>query len=216
MHRRRVLHIRPDLWVVVDDLMGTAEHMFDFYFHFPSNAKVSIQQDSGSVLRVNARADSARLQLLMCASAPVTSKTIEGQVDPIQGWVSSTYGEKSRAPVLRVGMQTLAPASGMFIMLPSHSEADPDDAVATRPVPVTQESVLAFEAEHGDVKDIFVSSFHDQPIGIPDFTLHGRFFWLRKTNGCLTHVLGIDCKEVRHGDEILMRDDSGRPHFIFA
>ena len=216
MHRRGVLHIRPDLWVVVDDLMGTSEHMFDFYFHFSSNAKLSIRQDSDSVLRVNARADSAHLQLFMCASAPVMSKTIEGQVDPIQGWVSSTYGEKSRAPVLRVGMQTLAPASGMFIMLPSQSGADPDDAVATRAVPLTEGSALAFEAEQGNVKDIFVSSFHDQPIGIPDFTLHGRFFWLRKTNGRLTHVLGIDCKEVRHGDEVLMRDDSGRPHFILA
>src|ERR1051326_4114428 len=215
-HCRSVLHIRPDLWVVVANLMGTSEHMFDFYFHFPSNAKLSIRQDSDSVLQVNARADSARLQLLMCASAPVTSENIEGQVDPIQGWVSSTYGEKSRAPVLRVGMQTLAPASGMFIMLPSHSGADPDDAVATRPVPLTEGSALAFEAEQGNAKDIFVSCFDDRPIGIPDFTLHGRFFWLRKTSGRLSHVLGIDCKEVRHGDEVLMRDDSSRPHFMFA
>ncbi len=207
VHRRRVLHVRAGIWVVVDDLQGAlAEHMFDFYFHFPSNAKLSVQQEKDSVLRVKARADSARLQLLMCASASVKPKTIEGQMDPIQGWVSSLYGEKSPAPTLRLRMQTNAPASGMFIMLPSHSSADPDDAVTTRSVCVTEGSALACEAECGDVTDIFVSSFQDERIGIPDFTLRGRFFWLRKRKGRLTHVLGIDCKEVRHRDQVLMRD----------
>ena len=67
------------------------------------------------MLRVEARADSARLQILMCASAPMNGKTIEGQMDAIQGWVSSMYGEKSPAPALRLSMRSLAPASGMFI-----------------------------------------------------------------------------------------------------
>jgi hypothetical protein len=205
---------------VVDDLKGDLQgpwdqHMFDFYFHFPSNAKLSVQQENDSVLRVNALADSARLQLLMCTSASMKATTIEGQADPIQGWVSSIYGEKSRAPTLRLRMQTSAPASGMFIMLPSHSGADPDQVVTTRSVSVTEGSALACEAEYGDVKDIFVSSFRDQSIAIPDFTLRGRFFWLRKTNGRLTQVLGTDCKEVRHRDEVLMRDEAGRRHFEY-
>jgi hypothetical protein len=215
MHRRSVLHVRSGTWVVVDNLQGLPidEHLFDFYFHFPANAKLSVQQEKDSILRMNARADSARLQLLMCASSRVKPETIEGQIDPIQGWVSSMYGKKSCAPTLRMRMQTIAPASGMFIMLPSHSAADPDDAVAARPVCVTEGSALALEAESGEVKDIFVSSLRDECIGIFDFTLRGRFFWLRKTSGRLTQVLGIDCKEVRHGDEVLMRDEAGRPHF---
>jgi hypothetical protein len=162
---------------------------------------------------VDASAESARLQLLMCASAAIGGKTIKGQLDPIQGWVSLLYGEKSPAPTLRIRMRTLAPASGMFIILPSHSGAEPDHAVDTRSVCITEGSALACEAEYGDVKDIFVSSLRDQPVGIMDFTLRGRFFWLRKTNGRLTQVLGIDCKEVRHRDEVLMRDGAGRPHF---
>src|SRR5438876_9212196 len=100
MHRRRLLHVRPDFWVVVDDLNGNLQapsHTFDFYFHFPSGAKLSVQEESDSVLRANAYADSARLQLLMCTSAPMKAKTI-------QGWVSSLYGEKSSAPTLRIGM----------------------------------------------------------------------------------------------------------------
>jgi len=220
MHRRCLLHVRPNLWVVVDDLKDdlqgpSLEHKFDFYFHFPSDAELSVQQESHSLLRLNARADSARLQLLMCTSAPMEAKTIEGQMDPIQGWVSSMYGEKSRAPALRISMQTPAPASGMFIMAPSYSGSDPDDVVATRSV-VTKGSALACETESGDVRDVFVSSLRDQSIGIMDFTLRGRFFWLRKTKGRLTKILGIDCKEVRHRDEVLMRDDAGRAHFEYV
>ena len=229
MHRRRLLHVRPgmsganaspagrshqDLWVVVDDLQGPPQqHMFDFYFHFLSNARLSVQHESDSVLRVNARADSARLQVLMCTSASMKANTIEGQIDPIQGWVSSIYGQKSVAPALGGGMQAIAPASGMFIMIPSHSASSPDHAVAARSVSVTEGSALACEAEYGGVRDIFVSSFQDQRIGILDFTLRGSFFWLRKTNGRLTQVLGIDCKEVRHRGEVLLRDDAGRPLF---
>jgi uncharacterized heparinase superfamily protein len=219
MHRRRLLHIRPDLWVAVDDLNGPShesardEHEFDFYFHFPSNAKITLQQENSVAIRVNVRADAARLQLLMCASACLKGKTIEGQLDPIQGWVSPLYGEKSSAPALRLSMQTLAPASGMFIMAPSHSDADPNQAVTMRPVSVSGGSALACEAEHGDVKDIFVSSARDQRIGIVDFTLRGRFFWLRQTAGRVTHIFGIDCKEVRHFSEVLLSDDAGRPHF---
>ena len=214
MHRRRLLHVRPDLWVAVDDLTGdvqgsSREHMFDFYFHFPRNAQLSVQQENDSVLRVNARADSARLQLLMCASAAIKAKTIEGQMDPIQGWVSSIYGQKSPAPTLRLRMQAPAPAFGMFIMSPSPSDT------AIRGVSVTEGSALACEAECGDVKDIFVSSSGDHPVGILDCTLHGRFFWLRKTNGRLTRLLGIDCKEVRQRGEVLMHDDAVRPHFEY-
>jgi hypothetical protein len=216
-HRRRLLHVRPDLWVVSDDLQGPPdEHIFDFYFHFPANAQLSVEHEGDSVLRVNACADAARLQFLMCASAPVTGKTIEGQMDPIQGWVSSIYGDKSSAPTLSLSMQTLAPASGLVVMLPSHSAAVPDRAMVTRPICVTEGSALACEAEHGGVKDIFVSSFSDQRIGILDFTLHGRFFWLRKTNGRLTQVLGIDCKEIRHCDDVFMSDDAGMPHFQYG
>jgi hypothetical protein len=97
----------------------------------------------------------------------------------------------------------------MFIMLPSHSA----QAIATRSVSVTEGTALACEAECGGVKDIFVSSFSDQRIVILDFTLRGRFFWLRRTNGRLTQVLGIDCKEVRHRDEVLMHDGAGMPVF---
>jgi hypothetical protein len=219
MHRRRLLHVRPDLWVVADDLQSaqssTGEHMFDFYFHFPSNATLSVQQENDSVLRVNARADSARLQLLMCTSAALKGKMIEGQMNPIQGWVSSMYGERSRAPTLCIGLQTPAPASGMFLMLPSHSGADTVDAVATKSIRVTDGSALACEAAHGGVRDIFVSSFQDQPIRILDFTLRGKLFWIRTRNGRLAQVLGIDCKEVRHRDDVLMRDDAGMSQFEY-
>lgn len=219
MHRRRLLHIRPDIWLAVDDLTGPPDvpsrnsHKFDFYFHFPSNARLSVQQESSSVVRVNARADSARLDLLMCASAIVRGKTVDGQVDPIQGWVSSMYGQKSPAPTLRMSMQSRAPASGMFLLTPSHSDADPNRAIAMRAIAVSGGSALACESVNGDVQDIFVSSVRDQRIGILDFTLRGRFFWLRKTGGRLTQVLGIDCKEIRHGNEVLMSDEAGRPFF---
>jgi hypothetical protein len=112
-------------------------------------------------------------------------------------------------------MQTRAPAFGIFIMLPSHSSSAPARSVKTRSVSVTGGSALACEAEYGGVEDIFVSSFGDQQISLRDFTLNGRFFWLRLTNGCLTRALGIDCKEIRHGDEVLMCDYSGRAHFEY-
>ncbi len=185
-----------------------------FSFTSRQRHKLSLQAESDSVIRLNAAALTLRvLQLLMHTSAAMHASTIKGQTNPIQGWVSCLYGNKSPAPTLRLRMQSQAPASGMFIMAPSYSGADPAQAIASRTIPVTEGSALACEAVHGDVQDVFVSSFEDQLIAIPNFTLRGRFFWLRHTRGHLTQVLGIDCKEVRHHDKVLMRDDAAKEVF---
>jgi len=216
MHRRGLLHLRHGLWAVIDDLQGPSnEHTFDFYYHFSANAKLSVEQERDSILRVNARAGEARLQLLMCASNAITANTVQGQTEPIQGWVSSLYGEKSPAPTLRASLRAPAPTFGMCIMLPSHSDADRDSTISTRSIRITSGSALACEADYGQVKDIFVLSTQDQPISIMDFTLRGRFFWLRQTSGQLTRILGIDCQEVRHRDQVLMCDETSVPHFDF-
>ncbi len=227
VHRRCLLHVSPGLWVAVDDFQGSTEgHTFDFYFHFPPNADLLVQTVTDSAVVAAARKDSARLDLFMCASAFLKTEIIEGQLDPIQGWVSALYGQKSPAPVLCIRMSAPAPASAMFILRPSHFGADTADSRNSgldpgtksdlRPLSVTGELAIACEAEHGDVKDIFVSSSLDRLVEIPEFSLRGRFFWLRLTSGRLSQVLGIDCKEIRYRDEILLRDESSRPHFEYV
>ncbi len=149
-HRRTLLHVYPDVWVVVDDLIGPpSEHTFDTYFHFPASSNLSIEHDSDIALRVNARAASARLRLLMCASAPIEASLAEGQMDPIQGWVSPAYGKKMAAPALRVRMRSAAPASGMFIMLPSHSGTDSYHPMVLPTADDNEGRPLATELEQG-------------------------------------------------------------------
>src|SRR5689334_5387939 len=44
-HRRRLIHIRPDYWIVLDDFQGRGEHEFDCLYHFAPDAELFIVGD---------------------------------------------------------------------------------------------------------------------------------------------------------------------------
>ena len=47
VHGRRLLHIKPDYWAVLDDFRGEGEHRFDFYYHFAPDAEVELRSGDG-------------------------------------------------------------------------------------------------------------------------------------------------------------------------
>ena len=84
-HRRAVLFIKPDLWVMLDTLTANdgKEHTYDALFHFNGKVKSEgvrlVTQDDGEPnLTVAARPDPG-----------LSLKIVEGQEDPVQGWLPS-------------------------------------------------------------------------------------------------------------------------------
>ena len=95
-HRRRVIWIKARCCVLVDDLDGQAEHEFALRFQF---APIDVTLDPS----LWARARDARGHGLLVrpfASASLKAELRTGELDPVQGWVSTDYGRREAAPIL--------------------------------------------------------------------------------------------------------------------
>lgn len=97
-HRRQILYAKPEYWVVVDTLTGEGEHSFDLYFHLGPGAEPSLDSATGTLY---ATYDSeVYLAIVPLATPGVEAQVVQGQTDPVQGWISRFSGEKHEAPVL--------------------------------------------------------------------------------------------------------------------
>jgi hypothetical protein len=97
-HRRRVLFLKPDGWVVIDDLAGAGEHTCEIRFQFSPRA-VTLSADGWA----RAEGTAGRgLWVHPTSNGRLSMAMREGQSDPIDGWVSSGYGVRHPAPVLVV------------------------------------------------------------------------------------------------------------------
>jgi hypothetical protein len=79
-HRRRVIYIRPNYWIVLDELRGTGEHQFDFLYHFGPESKLNVFGDENRG-EVDCRAFSGKagVQLFLYASDSIRADAVCGQ-----------------------------------------------------------------------------------------------------------------------------------------
>jgi heparinase II/III-like protein len=118
-HRRRVLFVKPRYWLIVDDLLGSAEHRVDVGFQF---APLRVDGD-GSWVRAHGRAGSGLL-LRAFATAPLAA-------DVIEGWVAPDYGRRRPAPFLRLSTVVRLPLRVVTVLWPvEHSDAPAPDVEA--------------------------------------------------------------------------------------
>lgn len=104
-HTRRLLYVKPDYWVVCDLVSGDETHDLEQWFHLPP-----CQATLDASGRCVAQTPGGRLVL-----APVgpgaQAHMVEGEEDPIQGWVSDAFGRKSPAPAVCYHTRALLPAA---------------------------------------------------------------------------------------------------------
>ncbi|SPF48043.1 conserved hypothetical protein [Candidatus Sulfopaludibacter sp. SbA4] len=86
IHRRRLLYIPPEQWIIVDDFRGSGEHTFDFHYHVPEDFEVSL-----------------------FGSQPLTKARIAG-------WMSRGYGEKKPCSTLNATFTGPVPAAAMTFL----------------------------------------------------------------------------------------------------
>jgi uncharacterized heparinase superfamily protein len=106
-HRRRVLFAKPRYWIIVDDLLGTAEHRVDVGFQL---APLQVDADGSPWIRVHGRTGSG---LLLRAFATVPLDT-----DVIEGCVAPDYGRRRPAPYVRFSATARLPLRILTLLWP--------------------------------------------------------------------------------------------------
>ena len=111
-HRRRIIFDkRNQLWVLEDIFTGKGEHTFDLLFHF-APMPVELSGD-GQMITLAEDPSGARLALI-----PMSAWDLEAEVRP--GWVSTQYGARKQAPVLRYSLRGSVPMVIRLCLYPMH------------------------------------------------------------------------------------------------
>jgi hypothetical protein len=162
---------------VCDDFRGPGRHCFDLYYHFAPHLALEREygQDPAALdLLVQGKAMAASLSIL--ASHPLHDEMVCGRTDPIQGWVSTRYGSRMPAPVLRVGMREEAPAAAITVVAPLAT--DSAGPAVIRRCAVSGRAV-AVEIRQEDHADLLVLALGGGEIRAERCQFQGDFLWLR-------------------------------------
>jgi hypothetical protein len=112
-HRRRIIFVRPEYWIISDELAGQGTHHLEFFFHFAPG--VTIEQNDDGWL---ASKDGERF-LLAPASPEVNFRVVTGEELPPQGWYSADYGHRGPAPVLVGSIYATMPSRFVWLLMPA-------------------------------------------------------------------------------------------------
>jgi len=211
-HNRRVLYVRPNYWVVADDLAGKGEHSFDFLFHFAPGAKLFIvgEEQHGEIdcrARLN---NQASLYISLFATAPMHAEALCGQISPIQGWASSRYGERKPAPVFKGTVRGFAPVSSLAFVRPGM-----EPGLKTRRLTVSGGRALSAVVRDGEFEDLCVMAIdRSDELRLMDFSMTGEFFWMRTQNGVLRQLLAVNASSFAACGEVVFREREPISHMI--
>lgn len=207
IHRRRLLYLRPESWIIVDDFRGSGKHEFAFHYHFAPDIEMSaLEQDEAGVL---VRGEAAGPLMRLVASQPFNSaELIRGETERIGGWASHGYGEKHPCSTLRATLNGPLPVAAMTFLARAQEDGSREPVI--RRLQVESGSGLACSYDHDGFEDIAVISTGDSEIAVADFQMRGEFFWLRLESGVLKQVLAVRACSLNHnGRSIFRRSEPG-------
>jgi len=191
IHRRRLLHIPGEYWIVVDDFRGSGEHTFDFHYHF--GAQVDARLVRPRETDVVMQAEKAGLFLGLYASQAVTAELLVGETTPIAGWISRGYGNRQPTRSLRatltgcagkLGAEAAALAAMTFLVPQSV-------APAIHRLHVDEGSAIACAYDHGTFKDVAVFSTGASEVRVAGLRMQGEFFWMRMEGDVIRKAVTI-------------------------
>jgi Heparinase II/III-like protein/Concanavalin A-like lectin/glucanases superfamily/Heparinase II/III N-terminus/Bacterial Ig domain len=90
-HHRTIVVLRQGLTLVVDELAGTASHQYAQTWHLAPGSTV---RESGGDTYVANAAGAPTLTISQADPTGITTQSLYGATDPIQGWYSNGYGAK--------------------------------------------------------------------------------------------------------------------------
>jgi hypothetical protein len=129
-HRRSVLRISDDAWIILDDVVGSGEHTAALHWLLPDSAPVP-QTDHAAV------SEGWRLDLY--ASAPATLDVVragEGVIGSTthdrtkyRGWISTAYAQKVAAKSVRLSATASLPIRFITVLTFGKSKPRIDDGL---------------------------------------------------------------------------------------
>lgn len=110
-HKRTVIYIRDEGWLVIDRFVGFGAH--EYQTHWNLHPGCEVREEGGGLLATWGSGDSAHVQLISGAAGKWS--IVKGQMEPeIRGWYSRAYNEREPAYSTRLVQKTLGPHQNIW------------------------------------------------------------------------------------------------------
>lgn len=119
MQSRRVLFLKPDLWVVLDSFVAKdgKVHTYDALFHFDA----AITPDAAGLKVFSANANAPNLAVAARRDPGLSLAIIEGQQEPVQGWLPTSSINAVRPAPVAIFTQKGADMRMLYVMAPARA-----------------------------------------------------------------------------------------------
>ena len=150
-HRRRVLHLAQDVYVIDDQVtgLGLSEHDLRLYFNF---AFGHLTDKGGGNFSYESQ-KGRQYDFISEATSPVEYEILEGSEEPIGGWISYGYAWKKPIPQLAVKAKGPVPIRFLTVIKPESVQVVTKTELGTITVKLENGMELLLEEDKVIVKE---------------------------------------------------------------
>jgi Heparinase II/III-like protein/Heparinase II/III N-terminus len=162
IHDRSILFLKNDYWIIRDYVETLGEHAYELNFHFDQRTEAQVSEAGVSV----------------STGEHVITIGDNGSWNKEEGWVSTCYGERHNAPLLRYATKGSGPQEFFTFLFPASPFSEPPAVLETEIA-----GGRAFVVNFRDYRDVFVFSDGGEIIRTEFFDSDFRFLWARLGQG---------------------------------
>jgi hypothetical protein len=191
-HRRSLLYLKNDYWILRDIVSTNAEHDYALNFHFNAGTKIELAVADNDLPAVRVLPESGKNGLEMATFGD------NGAWETFDDWISPCYGVKLSAPTATFSSRGVGTQEFFTFLLPTQPEIA---------VPVVNEvfatSGRAFAINTNENRDLFVYGDDDGETTRTElFDSNFRFAWARLSSvgeGILEEIVLISGSQLVYG-----------------
>lgn len=204
VHRRSIVQIPGEYFIVLDRFAGLGHHRFDLHYHL--NPAIDPQLGRNELR-------GCEFLLAMHATSPLNCSMHIGEKNPTLGWASNGYGEIHPIPALRASLEqnlTCATAAVITIMSigPNRRQVQPSVLHTGWGLAVTVE-------DDTGVSDLITFAPDGNWIQTGALKGHGEFFWLRTQGGVLQDAFSVRATRFDYDGLNLLEEELCAPSAAF-
>lgn len=207
VHRRRVLQVQGDYWLIFDDVRGRGDHEIELGWQLgPRRWPLRVEEIDGGMMvevteEVTEEGAETSFRLCTCATSPVDLDVARGREDPPAGWVSRGYGHREPAPALRLRMRSALPAGYLTLLSCRTGEApEPASLRTLRPGP---RGDLVLTLRRGNTTDRVLMGLSGSPVQLGRLQARAEVVWMRTRDGRLERAFARNVRYLAWGDLVL-------------
>jgi hypothetical protein len=195
-HRRNILFLKKDYWIVLDAIETTGEHNYELNFHLAPNAKLKL--DGGQSELVSFTANTGEeTAFVICCDGSFDSSEIKS------GWVSTCYGVKEKADVIVCRKTNSSEAEFVSFMLPIPKKE-------TKAYKIETNAGKGFRIEVDQFEDILLLGGNGETIKTESLVSNFKWTWARfsKENNALEELALIEGSQLSFDGRTIINFDA--------